>query len=45
MLFDALAIAAFIMAAFSLPLLLVAIFLPSAQRKKLLHRLGRKWII
>jgi hypothetical protein len=33
------------MAAFSLPVLLIAIFLPSARRKKLLHCLGRKWTI
>jgi len=45
MISDALSIAALVMAALSLPLLLVAVFLPSGQRKKLLHRLGLKWII
>jgi hypothetical protein len=45
MLSDTLAIAALIMAEFSLPVLLIAVFLPPAQRKRLLRRLGRKWII
>jgi hypothetical protein len=38
-------IALFILLALSLVALLVAILLPAAQRKKLLHRLGRKWIV
>jgi hypothetical protein len=45
MLSDAVAIAVLILAAFSLPVLAIAIFLPATQRQKLLHRLGRKWII
>ncbi len=42
---DVLALAFFILLALSLPVLLMAAFLPHEQRKKLLHRLGRKWII
>jgi len=45
MLSDSLVVAALIMAALSLPVLLIAIFLPAAPKKKLLNRLGRKWII
>jgi hypothetical protein len=42
---DALANAFFILLALSLPALLMAALLPREQRKKLLHWLGRKWII
>ena len=42
---DALAYAFFILLALSLPVLLIAAFLPREQRKKFLHWLGRKWLI
>jgi hypothetical protein len=43
--FDAFDIAILGMAALTVPVLLVAIFLPAERRKKALRHLGRKWIV
>lgn len=41
---DALAFVFLVLLALSLLALLIAVFLPREQGKKLLHRLGLKWI-
>jgi hypothetical protein len=42
---DVLAIAGIIMLVLSVPVLVVVALLPHERRKKLLHSLGRKWIV